>query len=148
MVNFRHSVKLYGQGSLQSILFAWSPFKLYTWNGNDGKIVLLIWVTESKDNFDTLSFDNFEIEYREKKKLWSHFGRDKRIPSKCPWFAIPHEACRVVHTAIHGHDGNPLPLPQCGDWCFCPTPLIYNKKPNFNIVLAVQRTTPWHCSLW
>ena len=41
--------------------------------------------------------------------LSRHSGRDKGIPSECPWFAIHDEACRVVDVTNHWHkDGIPL----------------------------------------
>ena len=44
--------------------------------------------------------------------------------------------------------GFPCPFRNVMIDYFSPTPFIYNEKPNFNIVLFVQSTTPWHRFLW
>ena len=59
--------------------------------------------------------------------------------SGLPWFAIHDEAFRVVDVANHGNEnGILLSLPQCDDWLFSPTSLIFYKKPDFNVVLVLQ----------
>ena len=52
--------------------------------------------------------------------------------------------------ANHGHeDGISLPLLQRGyiDY-FSPTSFIFSQKPDFNVILVVQSTRPWHSYLW
>ena len=44
--------------------------------------------------------------------------------------------------------GFPCPFRNVVIDYFSPTPLIYDKKPNFNVISVVQSTTPWHCCLW
>ena len=60
-------------------------------------------------------------ESKDLENISLHSGRDKGIPSECPWFAIHDEACRVVDVAYHGHsDGIPLSLlvAKWSDWLF------------------------------
>ena len=56
---------------------------------------------------------------------------------------------RVVDVANHGNEnGILLSLPQCDDWLFSPTSLIFYKKPDFNVVWVLQSTTPLYSFLW
>ena len=57
-----------------------------------------------------------------------HPGKDKGIPSECPWFAIHDEAGRVMDVANQWHgDGIPVSLPECSDWLFFSHAFIFNK---------------------
>ena len=56
------------------------------------------------------------VKRRGKKNQSPHCGRDKGIPSSCPWFATSTTRQASSWIANHGHsDGIPLSLPQCGD---------------------------------
>ena len=57
----------------------------------------------------------------EKNNQSPHCGRDKGIPSSCPWFATSTTRQASSWIANHGHsDGIPLSLPQCGDRFYYP----------------------------
>ena len=64
-------------------------------------------------------------DYLLKMKAWEknnqslHSGRDKGIPSLCPWFATSTTRQPSSWIANHGHsDGIPLSLPECSDRFF------------------------------
>ena len=58
----------------------------------------------------------FKIKAWEKNYQSLHSGRDKRIPSSCPWFATSTTRQASSWIANHRHsDGIPLSLPECSD---------------------------------
>ena len=79
-----------------------------------------------------------------------HCGRDKANPPECPWFAIHEKACLVVdvHVIMDSRMGFPCPFRNVVIDYFSPTPLIYMKMPNYNVVSVVLSTTSRHCCLW
>ena len=73
---------------------------------------VVLWTTKTTSKSDYL----LKIKAWEKNNQSLHSGRDKGIPSSCPWFATSTTRQASSWIANHGHsDGMPLSLPECSD---------------------------------
>ena len=73
---------------------------------------VVLWTTKTTSKSDYV----LKIKAWEKNNQSLHFGRDKGIPSSCPWFATSTTRQASSWIANHGHsDGIPLSLSECSD---------------------------------
>ena len=73
---------------------------------------VVLWTTKTTLKSDYL----LKIKAWEKNNQSLHSGRNKGIPSSCPWFATSTTRQASLWIANHGHeDGIPFSLPECSD---------------------------------
>ena len=103
--------QMYLQGVVQDSIYdvtAWLSWRCHRQRRHD--VVLLTTKTTSKSDY------LLKIKTWEKNNQSLHSGRDKGIPSSCPWFAASTTRQASSWIANHGHsDGIPLSLPECSD---------------------------------
>ena len=123
------------RGVVQDIIYDVTAYQLAWRCHTQWRHEVVLWTTKTTSKSDYL----LKIKAWEKYNQSLHSGRDKGIPSECPWFATSTTRQASSWIANHGHsDGIPLSLPECSDRFYYPstvTRIDSFVSPSLNVAL-------------